>query len=119
MSIINVAVKPAKARDRVATPWRLSLYGDLAQDQMTALVQQFLQGTKHHYIVSGDGYGSVTMLNGEYWGTIDRGTDLSQVARRWQRVADRFPDQFRGAVLEYRVPNALLDNADGTETVTI
>lgn len=100
---------PKKARNRDVVPWRLSLSRELNQDEMTAVAGVFLAGTKHHYLIQGNTYPGLTMLDGDYFATKGRGKDLSQVARRWDMVSERFPELFEDSVLEYRVPSALLD----------
>lgn len=104
---------PKKARNRTCTPWRLSVSKDLTLDELQALVAKFLANTKHHYVISGDVTGmGLSFIVGDYWGTKGRDNDLSQVARRWDEVAEDLGELMPDAVLEYRVPNALLDELE-------
>jgi hypothetical protein len=102
---------PSKARNRSCVPWRLSVSRELTGEEMQALVAAFLSGTEFHYVLQGNVYPGLTMIDGDYWGVYGRKKDLSQVARRWDEVEAQLPDLMPDAVIEYRVPSALLDPA--------
>jgi len=108
---------PAKARNRDNVPWRLSIHKELTSEELTAIAAVFLDGTTHHYLIAADVYPGITQLVGDYWATKGHGKDLSQVAKRWDSAQERFPELIVDAVLEYRVPGALLDEVvfDTTE----
>lgn len=111
MSVARTPI-PKKVRNRDAVPWRLSIGKELTSDQLTAIAAVFLDRTTHHYLIAGDVYPGLTMLSGDYFATKGRGKDLSQVSRRWDMVQERFPELIVDAVIEYRVPSALLDEQE-------
>lgn len=108
MTIARTTI-PKKARNRDVVPWRLSIGRELSGDELTAIAGVFLAGTTHHYLIQGNTYPGLTMIDGDYFATKGHGKDLSQVARRWDTVQTRFPELIIDAVIEYRVPGALLD----------
>lgn len=118
MPVDRVAI-PNKARNRDAVPWRLSVGRELTSDEMVAIAGVFLEDTKFHYVIQGNVYPGLTMIDGDYWASKGHGKDLSQVARRWDEVQDRFPELIVDAVLEYRVPGALLDEAPAQEVIDL
>lgn len=111
MSIQRMPI-PKKARNREATTWRLSISRELDLNELKAIAAVFLDGTKYHYLVQANVYPGITQLDGDYFGVRGRSKDLSQVARRWEEVEERFPELFPDSVLEYRVPAGLLDDVE-------
>lgn len=101
---------PKKVRDRDCVPWRLSISKELTNDELTAVAGVFLAGTRHHYLIQGNTYPGLTMIDGDYFATKGHGKDLSQVARRWDDVQERFPELMLDVTIEYRVPAGLLDD---------
>ena len=107
---IERTVIPHKARRRTVTPWRLSIGKELTGDELQAIVAQFLAETEYHYVISGDVYPGMTQISGDYWGSAGgRTKELGAVAEQWDQVAELLPELLVDAVIEYRVPAALLD----------
>lgn len=107
-SITRVPV-PNKARNRDCVAWRFTTSAELTADEVRAAAAVLLEGTEHHALIQAyQGFGT-TVFEGDYWASKGRGKDLSQVAKRWELVAERFPEFIVDAVIEYRVPEALQD----------
>lgn len=109
---VDRAPIPSKVRNRPCTPWRLSVYKEMTSDELQAIAAVFLHDTKHHTLIQANVYQGVTQFEGDYFGTRGRNKDLSQVAKRWEDVQERFPELIVDAIIEYRVPGALLDDVE-------
>lgn len=109
---VDRAIIPSKARNRQCIPWRLSIGKELTSDELQAVAAVFLHKTEYHSLIQANVYPGITQIEGDYFGTRGRNKDLSQVARRWDEVQERFPELIVDAIVEYRVPGALLDNVE-------
>lgn len=111
MTTITRAPIPTKARNRNCVPWRLVIGKVLNVDEVRVIGHRFLAGTKYHALVQAyEGFGT-TIIEGDSWTTKGRENDLSQTAKRWDMVADEFPELVVDALISYRVPEELADEA--------
>ncbi|AUG84862.1 hypothetical protein SEA_SHARKBOY_66 [Microbacterium phage Sharkboy] len=100
---------PKKARNRNAVPWRVTIGKELSADEARVVGHAVVAGTEHHALLQAYvGFGT-TIFEGDYWGTKGRENDLSQPAKRWDKVQEQFPELVVDAIIEYRVPEALQD----------
>lgn len=108
MSIEKAPISKSASRQQ-CVPWRINIHQELDQDQLMAVAAVFLDGADDQYVIAADVYPGITQIVGDYWMDARQRRTLTPVQKRWATVQERFPELITDAVLEYRLPAALLD----------